>query len=422
MDSPNKSNILNLAGKNATEGEGKAMHNVADRVRPVLRADPYVRYASYALGGALLLVAIVALPLLSFWRHGDAPRQVIKPLEITTAKLATVTLTVDAPGKLALYKYMDVGSQLAGQVHDVLVPVGENVKTGRLLVEITPPPDTAHIESNRAQLARLQADLTDQSAQHDFAQLQFQRQTRLMADHATREESLESSRTAMLSSAAKLDAIHAQIQQVEANMKNDEEVRKQSKIAAPMSGTVVSLAVHQGQMLPPGQTGLLRIADLSKMTVQARVAESDVTKLRKGMSATFTTPGLPGKHWSGKLSQIMPLPIDDSAQQGKPSFYTVLFDVANPDHELMSGMNANVGFILSQAENVVTVPSCVLREDGVPNQHVVTVVDGTGKSSERKVVTGLNNGHAAQIVSGLQAGERVSTAACQRIAMITTAQ
>src|SRR6185437_536819 len=133
------------------------------------------------------------------------------------------------------------------------------------LVEIKPPPDTAHVEGNRAQLARLHADLTDQNAQYDFAQLQFQRQTRLMADHATREETVESSKTAMLSSAAKLDAIRAQIQQVEAAMKNDEEVRKQSKIESPINGTIVSLAVHQGQMLNPGQNTLLRIADLSRM-------------------------------------------------------------------------------------------------------------------------------------------------------------
>ncbi len=396
MDSPSKSNVL----KNNMDGESELDQHIS-------KEAPGAR-TRYLTGLLLVLACIAAVPLYSWWHRGDAPKPIApKPLMTVTARTGKVTHTVDAPGKLTMYRYVDVGTQLGGQIKDVFVPVGETVKAGRLLLEIKPPPDTAHVESNRAQLARLNADLADQTAQYDFAQLQFQRQTRLMADNATRAETVESSRTAMLSSAAKLDAIRAQIQQVEANMKNDEEVRKQSKIEAPINGTVVSLAAHQGQMLNPGQNTLLRIADLSKMTVQARVAENDVTRLRKGMDASFVTPGLPGKRWTGKLTQIMPLPIDDSAQQGKPSYYTVLFDVPNPDHDLMTGMNANVEFILTEYDNAVTIPTCALQDTKSTDQ-TLNVLDSNGKSSERKVVLGLHNAHTTQIVSGLQAGDRIA--------------
>lgn len=361
----------------------------------------------YLLGFLLVLACVAAIPLYSWWHHTDTPKPAPpKQLMTVAARSGKVTHTVDAPGKLTLYRYVDVGSQMAGQIKDVYAPVGETVKAGRLLVEIKPPPDTAHVEANRAQLARANADLADQTAQYDFAKLQFQRQTRLMADNATRAETVESSRTAMLSSAAKLDAIRAQIQQIEAAMKNDDDVRKQSKIEAPIAGTIVSLAVHQGQMLNPGQTTLLRIADLSKMTVQARVPEYDVTRLRKGMDVSFVTPGLPGKRWTGKLTQIMPLPIDDSAQQGKPSIYTVLFDVPNPERDLMTGMNASVEFILAESDNAVTIPSCILSDAKAPDQ-TLTVLDASGKPDERKVVLGLRNAHTVQVISGLQAGERV---------------
>lgn len=400
MDPTSEPSILKSTNKTASDGDEFARRT---SIKLAVR-----NFAPYVLGVCGLLLCGAAIPLYSYWRHKDLPPPLPKAPEMVTATIGAVAQTVTASGKLALYHYVDVGSQLAGQVKEVYVPVGETVKAGKLLVEIAPPPDTAHIESTRAQLARLNADLTDQSAQYDFAQLQFQRQTRLMADHATREESLESSRTAMLSSSAKLDAIRAQIQQVEANMKNDEEMRKQTHIVAPMSGTVVSLSVHQGQMLVPGQGTLLRIADLSRMTVQARVAESDVTKLRKGMAAIFSTPGFPGKHWYGKLSEIMPLPIDDSAQQGKLAFYTVLFDVANPDRELMSGMNANVEFVITQADNTVTIPACLLLEDADLISPMLTVVDANGKLNPRRVTIGLKNQRQAQVISGLQAGERIA--------------
>ena len=395
MDSPRKSTLLN-----------KKMDGESELEQHTTKEAPGAR-ARFFLGILLVLACIAAVPLYSRWHRSETSTPApARPLVTVTARSGQITHTIDAPGKLSLYRYVDVGSQIAGQVKDIAVPVGETVKAGRLLVEIKPPPDTAHVESNRAQLARLHADLADQTAQYDFAQLQFKRQTRLMADNATREETVESSRTAMLSSAARLDAIRAQIQQVEANMKNDEEVRKQSKIEAPISGTIVSLAVHQGQMLNPGQTTLLRIADLSKMTVQARVSEADVPRLRKGMDASFVTPGLPGKRWTGKLNLIMPLPIDDSAQQGKLSYYTVLFDVPNPEHDLMTGMNANVEFILAESDNAVTLPACVLS-DAKSTEQTLTVLDATGKQSERNVVVGLRNAHTVQIVSGLQAGERV---------------
>ena len=395
MDSSRKSTVLN----NSMDGESELEQHIT-------KEAPGAR-TRYLLGLLLVLGCVAAVPLYSSWHHVDTPKPApAKPVVTVPARMGKVTHTVDAPGKLTMYRYVDVGTQLGGQIKDVFVPVGETVKAGRLLVDIKPPPDTAHVESNRAQLARLNADLADQTAQYDFAQLQFQRQTRLMTDNATRAETVESSRTAMLSSAAKLDAIRAQIQQVDAAMKSDDDVRKQSKVEAPIAGTIVSLAVHQGQMLNPGQNALLRIADLTKMTVQARVAENDVTRLRKGMDASFVTPGLPGKRWTGKLTQIMPLPIDDSAQQGKPSYYTVLFDVPNPDHDLMTGMNANVEFILTEYDNAVTIPACILQDAKSPDQ-TLDVLDANGKPSERKVVLGLHNAHMVQIVSGLQAGERV---------------
>jgi macrolide-specific efflux system membrane fusion protein len=149
------------------------------------------------------------------------------------------------------------------------------------------------------------------------------------------------------------------------------------------------------------------VADLSTMTVQARVAENDVTLLRKGMAASFTTPGLPGRRWEGKVTQIMPLPIEDSAQQGKPTYYEVLFDVANADHALMSGMNAEVDFLLAASEHAVTIPPCLLEHPKLSGPQTVFVADALGKLHERKITIGLINDQSAEVTSGLRAGEKV---------------
>jgi macrolide-specific efflux system membrane fusion protein len=371
------------------------------------------RASSRDVAAALLSLAAVlgASPVLA-----QATQPSATPASAAPVKLDTVTVhrgdiqqTVDAAGKLQLHKYADAYAQIGGQVKDVLVAIGDTVKADQVLLEITPTQQPIKVESNRAQMARLQADLADQRGQLDFAQLQFKRQTQLKAQNATREETFESARMNVSSASARVDAITAQIHELEATLKIDEEAHQQTQVKAPISGTVVSLAARTGQVLAAAQPAapLLRIADLSEMTVAARVAESDVTRLRSGMAASFTTPGYPGKHWSGKLRQIIPIPADGTGEQGKQAFYIVLFEVKNADHELMSGMSAQVQFFVAQAHDALLLPATGLGardDDGLYN---VNVLDAGQHVSARKVKVGLHNAQQAEILSGLAAGDKV---------------
>jgi macrolide-specific efflux system membrane fusion protein len=330
-------------------------------------------------------------------------------LDTVTVRRGDIQQTVDAAGKLQLHKWADTYAQIGGQVKEVLVAIGDTVKADQVLLEITPTQQATKVESNRAQMARLQADLADQRGQFEFAQLQFKRQTQLKAQNATREEAFESARMNVSSASARVDAITAQIHELEATLKIDEEARQQTQVRAPISGTVVSLAARTGQMVAAAQAAapLLRIADLSEMTVAARVAENDVTRLRPGMAASFKTPGYPGKHWSGKLRQVIPIPADGTGEQGKQAFYIVLFEVKNTDHELMSGMSAQVQFFVAQARDVLLLPANSLGapdDDGLYN---VNVLDAGQHVSARKVKVGLRNVQQAQILSGLAAGDKV---------------
>lgn len=333
------------------------------------------------------------------------------PLRLDTVAVhrGDIQETIDATGKLQLHKWADTYAQIGGQVKELMVSIGDTVKADEPLLEITPAQQPAKLESNRAQMARLQADLADQRAQLEFAQLQFKRQTQLKEQNATREEAFESARMSASSASARVDAITAQIGELEATLKIDEEARRKTLVRSPIAGTVVSLAARPGQMVSAAQpaAALLRIADLSDMTVAARVVETDVTRLRPGMAAHFTTPGYPGKRWSGKLRQVIPIPADGTGEQGKQAFYTVLFEVKNPDHELMSGMSAQVQFVVAQARDALLLPARGLGAPDDDGLYSVNVVDGTQHVSVRKVKLGLRDVKQAQILSGLDAGDKV---------------
>jgi macrolide-specific efflux system membrane fusion protein len=358
-----------------------------------------------------LAAALGASPVSAQATRPSAPPAASAPLKLdtVTVRRGDIQQTVDAAGKLQLHKWADTYAQIGGQVKDVLVAIGDTVKADQVLLEIAPAQQATKVESNRAQMARLQADLADQRGQLEFAQLQFKRQTQLKAQNATREEAFESARMNASSASARVDAITAQIRELEATLKIDEEARQQTHVKAPIAGTVVSLAARTGQMVAAAQAAapLLRIADLSEMTVAARVAENDVTRLRPGMAASFTTPGYPGKHWSGKLRQVIPIPAEGTGEQGKQAFYIVLFEVRNPDHELMSGMSAQVQFQVAQARDALLLPAKGL---GVPDDdglYKVNVVDAGQHVSVRKVKVGLHDAQQAQVLSGLAEGDKV---------------
>lgn len=360
------------------------------------------------LSGSVVLAQVLQQPV-------PAP-VIVAPPPAAPVKLATVTVqrgdiqdTIGAAGKLQLFQYADAYAQVAGQVKEVTVAIGDTVKANSLLVEISPTLQPAKVENNRAQMARMQAELADQRAQLDFAELQFKRQTQLKAQNATREDAFESSRMALSSAKARVDAIDAQIHQLEATLKIEEDNRKQTQVLAPISGTVVTLNARAGQMVSNGQPAvpLMRIADLSKLTVAARVAENDVTRLRAGMPATFTTPGYPGRHWTGKLRQVLPVPAEGSDEHGKQTFYIVLFEVNNAGHDLMSGMSTQVQFVVAQTQNALLLPAKALGVPDAAGAYSVNVVDAQRRISARKLKIGMRNARDVQVVSGLAEGDQV---------------
>ncbi|HJV02322.1 MAG TPA: efflux RND transporter periplasmic adaptor subunit [Burkholderiaceae bacterium] len=376
-------------------------------------AAPVGGMRRHALPAALLLAAALGAGFLvrAAPSRTAPPVALPKPPQLKTVALqrGAIEQAVLADGKLQLHEYADVGAQIAGQIRDVQVMIGDEVKRDRLLLEITPTQPLQRLESNRAQLARLQAELADQRAQLDFAELQFNRQTQLKAENATREETFESSRMSLHSAAARVEAINAQIRQTESTISDDEEMRKHTQIRAPIAGTVVSLAARPGQMVSASQPSpaLLRIADLSTLTVKAQVAEIDVPQLRKGMTAYFTTPAYPGKQWSGKLRQLIPVPAGASGEQGKQAFYNVLFEVGNPGQKLLSGMSTRVHFVVAQAHDAVLLPVGLLGRPDAGGNYSVRVVGADRRPGSRTVRIGLRNAQYAQVLSGLAAGEQV---------------
>ena len=344
--------------------------------------------------------------------------------------------TVTATGTLQPKDFVDVGTQVSGQLRKLLVDVGAIVKAGQLLAEIDPSVYQAKVDGDQAQLLNQRAQLADKQAQLVLAELQLTRQQNLMREDATTADALQSAEAARQSALAQQNSIRAQMQQTESALRGDEANLGYTKIFAPIAGTVVSQAAKQGQTLNANQQApiVMRIADLSTMTVQAQVSEADVPKLRVGMDVYFTTLGGDNRRYYGKLRQIPPTPT----VVNNVVLYDALFDVENPKQALMTQMTAQVFFVVSSAKDAVLVPiaalRAVVREGGGKRKSgagerkagagerkggidprsqfargtaMLSVVDADGKVTEREVKVGVMNRVSAQILSGLEPGEKV---------------
>ena len=366
------------------------------------RAVPPRNRRRLALAGAVLLA--VAAAGAWFFARGEAAAPDLATAEAVRGNIQD---TVTALGNLQPRDYVDVGAQVSGQVKEIHVEVGQVVKAGDLLVEIDPRVLVAKVEADRASVAGLKAQIIDKEAQAKLTAAQLSRQQRLRTTGAASQEALDTAEANAQSASAQIDVLKAQLEQAQSTLSGDETTLGYTKIYAPMSGTVVSLDARKGQTLNTNQSTpiLMRIADLSTMTVWTQVSEADVARLKIGMPAFFTTLGSETRRWTGKLRQIMPTP----EVVNNVVLYTALFDVANPTGDLMTQMTAQVSFVVADAHDVLTVPAAAVttRGRGERARSTVKVVGTLGGVETREVKTGITNRVDTEIVSGLEAGEKV---------------
>lgn len=319
--------------------------------------------------------------------------------------LGDIETSVNAIAKMQPKTYVDVGTQVSGQLRTIHPDVGDIVRKGDLLAEIDPTVYQTRVAGDRASLDNLRAQLAQAQAQLTLDRLRNERAQQLLKNQSGSKDAADAAEATERISEAKIDALKAQIAQMQATLDGDLANLGYTKIYAPMDGTVVSITAREGGTLNANQSApiVLRIADLQTMTVTAQVAEGDIPRISVGTPASFSTLGLPERRWRGTVRQIEPTPtiVNDVV------LYNVLIDVPNDDLMLMTDMTAQVFFRLGEAKGVPLVPTPAIRtaRDGSQSVRVLTP-EGP---QERAVKTGLSNRSQTEITEGLQPGETVIT-------------
>ena len=178
-------------------------------------------------------------------------------------------------------------------------------------------------------------------------------------------------------------------------------VRRTVTLFSPASGVVTEKPVVRGQAVQAGQP-LYTIADLSRVWVQAELREADAGTVREGSPATVELAAFPGRPLQGQVSYLQPV-LQEQARTLRARIV-----LPNPDGRIRPGMYATVR-LSAPERTALTVPASALVRTG---ERTLVFVDlGGGRLQPQEVETGRVAGEAAEVLSGLEPGQRVVTSA-----------
>ncbi|MET3667785.1 efflux RND transporter periplasmic adaptor subunit [Caulobacter sp. 1776] len=321
--------------------------------------------------------------------------------------------SVLATGVLQPRAVVAVGAQVTGQVQQLNVELGQNVKAGQLIAVIEPATQKATLQNAQASVSAQAARVALAEATLAKARLDLSRQRQLADRGFASPAAVDATQATVDIDIAARNQEIAILQGARVGVGRAQVDLARTQITAPIDGVVAAVLVKTGQTVNAALSApvLVRIAAADTMTVKVQVSEADIGRIRPGMVASFTVLGQPGRRYSGALRGIEPAPEGANemllAPANQPVYYDALFDVANPDGLLRPSMTAQVRIPTGDKRSVVRVATAALGQPDTHGAYTVKVLDKAGRIAPRQVRIGVRGDVDSEVLSGLAPHDKV---------------
>nr|WP_255607221.1 efflux RND transporter periplasmic adaptor subunit [Ancylobacter sp. Lp-2] len=335
--------------------------------------------------------------------------------------------TVLATGTLKPVKLVAVGAQASGRITAVNVKLGDTVHAGDLLAEIDSVTQQNDLRTAEASLANVTAQRAEKQATLRLNETTLARQKRMVDQNAVSRADFDTAEANVDITLAQIDALSAQIIEAQVAVDTARANLGYTRITAPTDGTVLSIVSQQGQTVNAVQSAptIVILGNLDTMTVRTEISEADIVRVKPGQPLYFTVLGEPDRRYDATLGFIEPAPesirsdssfststttsssSSSSSSSSEAIYYNGVFDVPNPEGRLRTYMTAEVRIVLGSAKSTLTIPAAALGARDGEGRYQVRIANANGSVSTRPVEIGLNNKITAQVLSGLEEGERV---------------
>lgn len=372
----------------------------------------------------------------------------IKTVEITKAAQKTIIETVSATGKIQPEIEVKISSEVSGEIIDLPIKEGQQVKKGDLLVKINPDIYVSGVNRTAASLSTTKAGLNQAEAQLKEAKANYDRNKVLFDKGVISKSEWDKIVSAYDVAVASKQSAYFNVQSASATLTEAKDNLGRTTIYAPADGTISLLSVELGERVLGTQqmagTELLRVANLNNMEVEVDVNENDIVKVNIGDSAKIEVDAYLKKEFKGIVTSISNSASSDlTADQVtnfkvkvrilKESYQDLLEGKPESYSPFRPGMTATVDIITKRKENVIAVPisAVVIKDDTtavkkdvvaeLEKKEAKTTTSAFDKKYEcvfvksgdqaklRVVKTGIQDDSNIEIISGLKPGEEIIT-------------
>jgi HlyD family secretion protein len=354
----------------------------------------------------LLFIAAGVVASVRYNRRGVVTVQTGKVLREDLAAVVT------SSGEIKPRNYINIGAEFAGQLTDILVKEGDNVRKGQLVARIDETQSAADVAAQKAALNSAEADASASEAGYkagddnitalqatlertkadlerydeDFKRGQELFKQGLIAkqDFEQRKAAYQGQQAAVAEAESRIVQARAQLAQLkaqlagsqrkiaqnEANLNRVNDILKKHNVIAPIDGLVTYLPVRMGETVVPGvqnsaASTIMTIADMSIVTAEVKVDESDIVNIKLDQPAEISVDAIPNKTFTGHVIEIGNTAIlrstglaasqsTTSSQEAKDFKVVVAMD--NPPDEIRPGLSATAKITTATRKNALAIP------------------------------------------------------------------
>lgn len=370
---------------------------------------------------SIAVVLLVALGGFAFSRRGP------KPTEVQTAKVGRENLQakVSANGKIQAQKKVDISATIPGQITQLAVEEGDQVRKGQFLLQIDPVNPRAEARSTEYSMQALREEVESARTTLAQARTDLRRTEENFKAGIVPAAELDRARTAVRTSEAAVQMAERRVAQASATLEGARDTLAKTTIRSPMDGVVTARRIEEGEVAvigiqnSPG-TVLLTISDMSVVEAELEVDETSIPSVKLGQEARVRLDAYPNQTFRGVVTEVGSSPLVTAANQAIKFKVKVRLD--DPPAGVKPGLSARADILTGFRGNALSVPLQALvvrdieRKPGEPapppdaprEQEGVYLMEG-GKTRFQPVKTGLIGDLSIEVVSGLKGGETVIT-------------
>jgi len=308
------------------------------------------------------------------------------PVDVTTERAAKRSLieTVSANGKIQPEAELKITSDVSGEIVEMLVKEGDQVKKGQLLCRIKPDiyesafeRVNATVSSSKANLQTTVAQLAQAKANLANAEASYARSKKLFDQNVISQQEMDASKASYESAKANVEGLSESIKAADFNVKSMQASLKEANsnldktyIYAPVDGTVSKLNVEKGERVVGVQglqgTEILRLANLNEMEASVEVNENDIINIHKNDTAIIEVDAYMGKKFRGIVTEVANSANTTGISVDQVTNFVVKIRILRESYiDLITdlnpapfrpGMSASVEIQTRRANDVITVP------------------------------------------------------------------